>query len=75
MELFNLSKKKSVQLAFQNCLSEADQHVLTLTKIEEEAVLSANLKRKLWNVYTNFLLMILMNAVQCYCEVSRNQEQ
>ena len=39
------SKKKSVQLALQNCLSESENHVLTQEEIEEEAVLSANLKR------------------------------
>ena len=40
------SKKKLVQLALQNCLSESEQHhVLTQEEVEEEAVLWANLKR------------------------------
>ena len=32
------SKKKSVQLALQNCLSESEHHVLTQEEVEEEAV-------------------------------------
>ena len=43
------SKKKSVQLALQNCLSESEHHVLTQEEVEEEAVLWANLKRNLAN--------------------------
>ena len=54
------SKKKSVQLALQNCLSESEHHVLTQEEVEEEAVLWANLKR---NFYTNFLLKLLTDAV------------
>jgi len=39
------SKKKSVQLALQNCLSESEHHVLTQEEAEEEAVLWANLNK------------------------------
>ena len=52
-------------------------HVLTQEEIEEEAVLSANLKRNFskFTVYTNFLLMLLTdNVMQWYCEASTNRE-
>ena len=52
----NQSKKKSVQLALQNCLPESEHHVLTQEEVEEEVVLWANLKR-------NFLLKLLTDAV------------
>ena len=61
------SKKKSVQLALQNCLSESEHHVLTQEEVEEEAVLWANLKR---NFYTNFLLKLLTDAVMVLWESS-----
>ena len=60
IEFKHQSKKKSVQLALQNCLSESEHHVLTQEEVEEEAVLWANLKR---NFYTNFLLKLLTDAV------------
>ena len=45
------SKKKSVQLALQNCLSESEHHVLTQEEVEEEAVLWANLKRNFYTIH------------------------
>ena len=43
------SKKKSVHLALQNCLSESEHHVLTQEEAELEAVFWTNLKRNLAN--------------------------
>ena len=46
------SKKKSVELALQNCLSDftkSEHRVLNQEEVEEEAVLWANLKRNLAN--------------------------
>jgi len=71
------SKKKSVQLALQNCLSESEHHVLTQEEVEEEAVLWANLKRNLANKAVVCLhklsLMLLTDAVIVLWE--RNREQ
>ena len=51
-------------------------HVLTQEEIEEEAVLSANLKRKICLfTHTNFLLMLLTDAVIVFEEIDRNKEQ
>ena len=49
------SKKKSVHLALQNCLSESEHHVLTQEEVEEEAVFWTNLKRNLANKALVFL--------------------
>ena len=58
-----------VQLALQNCLSESEHHVLTQEEAEEEAVscfvgeFEYKWQLKLWYVYSNFLLMLLTDAV------------